>query len=420
MRNTDEEMKRRESADVVRLTVDGARNAVNTFKEQQTGRGVSLVCPSPSLEINVPVTLGKAGSEQRRGSIHRIGVEHDPETGLPRLRLSIRTEDERETVVAAAPSILAADSTLRVTSQVAPLPAVVELLELRDDDSGDAAPAAAAEPEWIGTAAFSLPDELGNRSRTRRRHHIASTLVWTAIISMLAGGALALERAGIIDVGQLRQTITGFSMDPPRLERKSQIPAAQALAEMQLAELSEPAPEAETVAVVEPAADAPTGLASSEMAAQEAMVQLASADNNDSPEVMATEEEAAAAASVAMAPEPEQAVAAPAEASQDLTVVLPTRWPVEYATAYRVRDPNGVVIDVPGGLVKKEGWLELAEQYPMLRSIKALQRETGARFIIYTKGDELPRFITTPQKSGVSVHLSWSVSDESQDRLATL
>jgi hypothetical protein len=83
-----------------------------------------------------------------------------------------------------------------------------------------------------------------------------------------------------------------------------------------------------------------------------------------------------------------------------------------------VREPNGVVVDVPGGLVKREGWLEMAGQYPMVRSIKAVQRETGARFIVYTQGEELPRFVTEPQKTGVKLRLIWSETEDAEQLAA--
>ena len=89
---------------------------------------------------------------------------------------------------------------------------------------------------------------------------------------------------------------------------------------------------------------------------------------------------------------------------ESIAFVLPTKWPVEYATSYRLKDPNGIVVDVPGGLVKKEGWLDLEIEHPMLRSVKCIQRETGARFIVYVNGD-IPRYATAPKPIGVSVRL---------------
>jgi hypothetical protein len=85
------------------------------------------------------------------------------------------------------------------------------------------------------------------------------------------------------------------------------------------------------------------------------------------------------------------------------TIVLPTRWPAEYANAYRLRNPNGVVVDVPGALVAREGWLDIGE-HAMVRSVKAMQRETGARFVVYVNG-ELPRFMTAPKTTGIALKL---------------
>jgi len=94
----------------------------------------------------------------------------------------------------------------------------------------------------------------------------------------------------------------------------------------------------------------------------------------------------------------------PVVSDNEVSLMLPTRWPAEYANAYRLRDPNGVVIDVPGGLVKREGWLNIAAGHPMVKSVKAVQRETGARFVIFVNGD-LPRFMTAPRAAGISVKL---------------
>ncbi len=60
-------------------------------------------------------------------------------------------------------------------------------------------------------------------------------------------------------------------------------------------------------------------------------------------------------------------------------------------------------------------------QTSMIRSAKAIQRETGARFIIFVHGDELPRFITTPQSNGVSLRMYYSKDEAAaSDQIATL
>jgi hypothetical protein len=77
------------------------------------------------------------------------------------------------------------------------------------------------------------------------------------------------------------------------------------------------------------------------------------------------------------------------------------------------------VVDVPGGLVKREGWLEEGKENPMVRSIKSIQRESGARFIVYVNS-ELPRFITTPTKTGISLRLYFSSEDTGTSTVAAL
>ena len=76
-----------------------------------------------------------------------------------------------------------------------------------------------------------------------------------------------------------------------------------------------------------------------------------------------------------------------------------------------MRDPNGVVVDVPGGLVKREGWLAEAKAHEMIRSIKSIQRESGARFVVFVNG-ELPRFMTSPKSKGVSLRLYYDSDAE--------
>jgi hypothetical protein len=121
-------------------------------------------------------------------------------------------------------------------------------------------------------------------------------------------------------------------------------------------------------------------------------------------------EDVIAAASEDSAPSAEAVEENIEETREEVSLTLPTRWPVEYASAYRLRDPNGVVVDIPGGLVRREGWIDAADKHPMIRSIKATQREGGARFIVYINGD-LPRFMTAPNATGVELKLSREVTD---------
>jgi len=426
MSKTEDMPGRSDSAEVVRLKVDGAKSVVNTLRDQQTARGISLVCPFPALEVEIPVSFGTGASDSlRKGTVHRIGVEDDPETGLPRLRLSIRAHESRATVVAppsaslidessrmtAAPDV-GADTDLSVDAEVTEEDNCLE--ELFDDDLIDLgeleAPADSTadeelsfmpnldeDPAWVGCGELSLPDEIAKRSRSRSRRRLTGVAAWMMVLGVAAGGCYVLNKAGIIDVESVRDRVAGF------------VTSTGATAEPLLATAD---PEPET-----PESESPTPYAPEPPSSEPGALppfEEASFDEPASSTAPAAEEPpepAPAAEEPLPAPEPEMAAAEPPAESEEpvvsdneVSLMLPTRWPAEYANAYRLRDPNGVVIDVPGGLVKREGWLNIAAGHPMVKSVKAVQRETGARFVIFVNGD-LPRFMTAPRAAGISVKL---------------
>jgi hypothetical protein len=428
MSNNEDKPVRRESAEVVRLKVDGARSVVNTLRDQQTARGISLVCPFPALEVEIPVSFGTGPSDAlRRGTVHRIGVEDDPETGLPRLRLSIRAHESRATVVAPPSASLideasrmteasdeSADTDLSLGAETTAEDSSLEelfdddLLELEPDSPTHAAPEELTfvpllddEPAWVGCGELSLPDEIAKRTRKRTRRALTSVMAWLMVIGVAAGGLYVLKRTGVVDVESLRDRVAGF------------VTSTTAPEEPRVAELEPPAPVTEPSAATEPeAAPAPDLGQAPELALDE----VSSAE----PTFAAPFDEPPADEGPALLEEegddlegePEDEIAAASEpepgaetaSGDEVSLMLPTRWPAEYANAYRMRNPNGVVVDVPGGLVRREGWLEIGKRHPMIKSIKAVQRETGARFVIFVNG-ELPRFMTIPRPTGVSVKL---------------
>jgi hypothetical protein len=409
--------------DVVRLKVEGATAAVNTLRDQHTARGMSLVCPFPALEVDIPVRFGKAEDSMAQGTIHRIGVEDDPESGLPRLRLSVRVRETRSTVIA-TPSKSLLDEASRATHapdanaqtdldilsgaefEVIRLEDVVEessleLGEVRTEDGAartiPIAPPplpAAAEPAWVGCGEIALPAHLGDRERTRRRRRLGSFAAWAFIFGLAAGGVYVLGRAKVVDFGSVRSAIAGFDLsgapneDPARLEP---IAFVESTAPASVSAVASDAAGAATgwethvEAVADPAVEPSATVPESELAASEP-------------------EPAEAAPSEAPSPPIEALVATAAPAGEEDTITLPTRWPAEYASAYRLRNPNGVVVDVPGALVAREGWLDIGDDHPMVHAIKAMQRETGARFVVYVNG-ELPRFITAPKSNGIALKL---------------
>jgi hypothetical protein len=415
MSNGDETMGANGGNDVVRLKVEGSTSAVNTLRDQHTARGMSLVCPFPALEVDIPVRFGKAEESMTSGTIHRIGVEDDPESGLPRLRLSVRVRETRATVVA-SPSISLLDEASRTTH--APdanaqtdldilsgaefedihLDDVIdegclELGEVRteaDDEHTIPCPPplpAAAEPAWVGCDEIALPAHLGERERTRRRRRLGSFAAWAFIFGLAAGGVYVLGKAKVVDFGFLRDAVAGFEMsgasaaDGARLEPIAFVDSAAARS-------------------VSAVASDPVGAATGWETHVDVATEVTAETPDLEPEIEPgfPETEPMVEAPIAAAP----TVAAPAE--EEDTITLPTRWPAEYASAYRLRNPNGVVVDVPGALVAREGYIDVGDKHPMVHSVKAMQRETGARFVVYVNG-ELPRFITAPKGNGIALKL---------------
>ncbi|MCP4678949.1 MAG: hypothetical protein GY854_26360 [Deltaproteobacteria bacterium] len=429
MSNSELERTEIETKEVIRLKVDGARTSVNTLRDQQTARGVSLICPFPALEVNVPVAFHANGTDgPQQGSIHRIGVEDDPETGLPRLRLSIRTQDARATAVAETPLSLIAESVRKTetpdeqdsadTETDSNIPEAMTQLEENEPDSREENNTGGfslfsdevsqpeemplfddSEPAWVSCEDVPLPEEFMERARTRRRNKVAGRAAWLAAIAVLVAGGYMLERAGVVDVKDIRSYVAGFSMDSILAKKTAEPLVEPAFQEPSAVQETSPEPSGEK-----------DSLSPEPVIPINQPAPLEEMDNkvSDPKVVTASAVEQPQQPTVAEAPEgkqtEEKATDATADSSEEVSLLLPTRWPVEYATGYRVRNPNGVVVDVPGGLVKREGWLEHGNEHPMIRSIKVIQRETGARFIVYVHGD-LPRFITSPKTGGVSLRL---------------
>ena len=422
------EIKRPEN--VVRLHIDGMKTAVNTLMDQESAGGISLLCPFPALEVEIPVRFGESGN-MSTGAVHRIGVEDDPETGLPRLRLSIRSRETRSTVVAKT-----SESLLRAVRPTPPseetgeiaVPAVEKRSRMRpadgswadflteiskpEEDRDEAysmhgTDGPEDEPKWASGAEVPLPEEIAERLVTRRRFRMVRHVAGAFVLGMLVASLYLFDRAGVVSFSHIKDRIVASvfgeaeasSTEPSAL---TTVETAPGVAPTQVSEISD------EVTSVASAAPKPSASNESTVSAAPADAAYTPGPNPLTDALNIAPASAPVETSVSEV-EGENAAASPASddaASEegDITLLLPTRWPVEYATAYRVREPNGVVVDVPGGLVKREGWLEDGKESAMVRSIKSIQRESGARFIVYVNG-ELPRFITTPKTNGVSLRL---------------
>jgi hypothetical protein len=430
---------------VVRLAVDGAKNPVNTLRDQETGRGISLVCPFPALEVDIPVKLGD-GEKRTDGAIHRIGVEDDPRTGLPRLRLSIRTLDTRSTAITKTADPLPDISKMNEEEEepvmtdmksgpmVRPLVSWADALgkevalleaDVGSDDEADLFNEPQEEPGWVECREMPLPEEFLSRTKTRRRFRIAKHMAIAFVLGMLVAAGYLLDRAGMISFSTMSDQLIAYVDDDGARPSREPLPilventSQGAPKKSPAAPLTEEAPIPATPITTAEESEAVTASAETASYSPGANPLL---DEKTPETIGAAQPSEAADESSSDSPDAEQAeegAEAEEEVSQDTTLTLPTRWPVEYATAYRIRDPNGVVVDVPGGLVRREGWLEAGRDNPMVRSIKAIQRESGARFVVYVNGD-LPRFMTNPKGAGVSLRLYYDQEAEDTTTVASL
>jgi hypothetical protein len=70
---------------------------------------------------------------------------------------------------------------------------------------------------------------------------------------------------------------------------------------------------------------------------------------------------------------------------------------------YPLKSPAGLVVDVKGALPLQEG--NQPVNRPGIKKVKAVSRESGARFIIYFEGDEVPDFQVLPAGSTLEIRL---------------
>ncbi len=419
MSKSEEIMVKNLETKVVKLRIDGSKATVNTI-ENSAGEGrISLVCPFPALEVDIPVSLG----ENRQGTLQRIGVEEDHETGLPRLKLLISAEG-----IPSSPDVQDPHEECEEVEQGDIISS--EFCDEAYVGLGDAQSFQDSEPAWIDCSNLPSPDEFSEQMRSRKRYKVAKRAAWLTVLAILVCGGYVAERIGIVDVNTIRSQIAGFSIDDIVLGKQEADTSRQEEVQVAAKNHTEnliPTP----VENIKPIEDSAPEIAAPEIATPQEQPQEKALESNPeatNPVIVTTslEQEGETAEPESDAPvqavkqQSGQPVSATPNATE-ATVLLPTRWPVEYATAYRVRDPAGVVVDVPGGLVKREGMLNYRNQTSLIRSAKSIQRETGARFIIFVRGDKLPRFITTPQSNGVSLRLYYNKDGAAaSDQIASL
>jgi hypothetical protein len=460
-----------ETKEIVRVKVRGASCAVNAIQDQKTDRGLSLICPFPALEVDIPISFSTNGEEEMQmGTIHRISVEDDAVTSLPKLRLSIRAKETRSTVISPTPQCLIHESR---ESKEAPADSAdrenspdmdcdeddlfINALISAGEDHGDIRDSRFEpdekevikkeviknefrfaedfdhdtlddDPAWVDCQDLPLPGDMLNHARANRHRKITSAVAWVLVMGLLGIGGYLLMKSGLIDTSKLKEYAAALTLDdnnrapltqaranPPKTTPYQMVPPVviKDSPKSMIAQIGPADPPSIGQISDEPPTPAPVTQAvapkldpsAEKQAAADAMVKKVSTASPVLPTPIDAKDEVfnQEAPSVPADTLPKETSADDTE-YEEVVLVLPTRWPVEYASAYRLRDPKGVVVDVPGGLVKNEGWLDLHMEHPMIRSVKAIQRETGARFMILING-KTPRFMTHPKTGGVAVRL---------------
>ncbi|MBN2802080.1 MAG: AMIN domain-containing protein [Deltaproteobacteria bacterium] len=410
-----------EMSTVVKLKVEGSTSTVNTIEDQRTGRGVSLVCPFPALEVDIPVTFSSKDGSSNSGRIHRITVEDDPGSGLPKLRLSVRNDKESEEyaaidtneidseqVLSFGPGgekvINMKDSTANLLDGILEDVADKNTQELLNwDDSGELAISDRdRDPGWVSEGPLFNAGAMGISAKSRRKRIAGAVAAWSMVMGIAAGGMYTLAKAGIVDADNIKGKL--FTLRDNSFEKSSKRDVLSELNSDFKNSDNEKAPADEIVNSTVKAdlknMFKTVSLKKSVDNISEKDVESAAVNNMDAASGEISDDEAVVNGNDDSI-ESEKEIVNISEQSQ---IILPTRWPAEFSTSYRLQNPNGVVIDIPGGLVKKEGWINISSNEKIIKSIKAIQKESGARFIIYVQGD-LPNFKTKALKEGIRLNL---------------
>jgi hypothetical protein len=428
--------------EVVRLSLGAGLPTLNVLPVGLEGDTLTLVCPFPVLPIELPVTVTlpwREGVEPVPAMIRRVSVEMMGDTGLPRFKLRLaldHPEGAAEAFGDAAdeggegpaeeesppPVETASEAPGDVVEAVEPERAPGTVFEpdafkkVSDADmswtSGDFFQSRAKErsgaaltaegtdrsvrrwadlpeaeveidPPWAAVPdAKAVGEVLDSAARRRRRWPVRLAVTVGLLVSVIAVGYVMREQIAAAASPWIGEELTLASLGLP------QRPALRA-------------PAARAVAVPTASTEAPASAAPA-AAAETDLIEPAAADPTEAePAIGAALEAVGADEAAASPPAPDPSVV---EGDDQLRVVLPTRWPVTEARSYRLNNPSGIVVDVPGGAASERArWIETAHE--RIRSVRVLEREDGVRFIIYLNDEVVPRYRVGYTRAGVTVDI---------------
>jgi len=369
----EEEGKGPEKPQIIKVKLSGSEHPVATLSQETDPGGLSLVCPFPSLRLDTPIEVQVPSADGsvtlRQARLRKIGVMVDPEIGLPRMSLRVEFVPDVEPVskVEPIPEVECTSPKLSEQPAVEGAWTVGEITELKDED-----------PPWsIQAAEFTLPEEYIALKPKKGRHLGSMVFSAVALIVAVCLGGFGLYQARVIDPQGIRAWIEGLDM-------------VRHQAGLAFKDLMTPAQQPQailvsrTASVMKPVVKEPLQIKTAGFTLETPVA----------PEPVASEN--------VLAPTDQASASQPVDKGPD--ILLKTKWPVEYAKAYRLKSPNGVVIDVPGAISPwKDGYVRLS--HPFVKCAKVAHIEGGVRFILYTEGEDLPNFTIGYKAQGVSIRL---------------
>jgi hypothetical protein len=446
--------------EVVKLSLGEGQRTLNVIPVGLEGETLTLVCPFPVLPLDLPVSVtlpGEEGAGPVSAVIRRVGVEMMGENELPRFKLQLTIDSragygkDKETLVPI------------VVQAIAPEPEQDDDEEEVEDDSVEEVETAAAEEteerspskdDGLGSGFDTIDDSIAT-DRAEISWSQGEGFDWPDPAA-LASDSFAIEPDELSEPGDV--PLDFDDDDPPWVDGDFDLPTTEATPQERSTRwptrlavslafiisilamgyvMRQPLIEAIEPVIGEELSLAILGLGVSPAdAARPAIDPLEEVERATTTRVVAEEQEPAENA----APANEQlddALALGEEIDEEpldeldelgnidetaddesnsaddpsieqtddyLRVMLPTRWPVTTASSYRLNDPPGIVVDVPGGMASERArWIDTSNE--RVRSVRVLERQDGVRFVIYLNDEIVPRYRVGYSRGGVTVDL---------------
>jgi len=364
---------------IVKLRFDGEKRSVNCFADEIDKKGMTLLCPFPSLKLDTAVEIqASAGPDNRVRSarLRKVGVRYDQEFDMPRMSLRVDMVDENEG---------------------------------GDWITGDIFEQEEEDPPWMMEQGDILSPEVIMKSLPSKKSRWLNIMISAIAILLAFGfGSWSVLRANILDIDAVHAWITG--RDIVRIKSKSSV-STMALAEEASPVTSETSVKNTDPLIEEASAGFPvpypsrgvpfikgsaTGSGnltsnaenSPEAESEEENIdEKSTADQHD----LNADEEVYAENSTGVLSDEEYNSHEAEDENHGPNIILKTKWPVEYAKTYRLKNPSGVVVEIPGAISPhRDGPIKI--NHPNVSLARVWHVEGGVRYVLYTEGEDLPRY----------------------------